>query len=78
MNNNRRFQWQVKFVENVQAFGIVDESHAYLNTSLFAIGGIYMFFFTDKLLKLIMELKKVGVFLFDSEYFVNFFRWTVK
>lgn len=47
-----------------QAFGIVDDpSHAYLNTSLFAIAGIYMFFFTDKLLKLIMEFKKVEIFL---------------
>lgn len=46
----------------IQGFGIVsqdDGSHAYLSTSWVVVCGVYMFFFVDKLLKLIMTFRKV-------------------
>lgn len=45
-----------------QTFQVVDDNHVYLQQSASVCCGIYLFYFTDKLLKIIMKLKKVSVF----------------
>jgi hypothetical protein len=49
----------------LQAFGLISSSggvdHGYLLKAWAAIGGIYLFFFADKLLKCILEMKKVRI-----------------
>jgi hypothetical protein len=49
-----------------QAFGLADEfnpasSHDYLNKSLATVIGIYLFFFSDKAIKLCLEARKVFI-----------------
>jgi zinc transporter 14 len=48
-----------------QAFGLVNEfdpnaNHAYLYKAFAAVVGIYLFFFADKAIKMILEIRKVS------------------
>ena len=50
---------KIHFRNTFQAYPSLAENHDYFMTAHYSILGVYMFFFCDKAIKIIMEAKKV-------------------